>query len=74
MSNLLNKIILAVIESAVLVGFLTVFNRISDGDDFKFEFVPDAVVPFVLCLIVTTVFDIVGNFFNKKRDKQAKNK
>ncbi len=72
MNNLLTKIILSLIEDVVFVGFLNIFNRISDGDKFSFEFVSDAVVPFVLWIIVSAVFYVVGSIFRKKNSKKGK--
>ena len=72
MNNLLTKIILSLIEGVAYVGFLNIYNRISDGDKFKFEFVSDAVVPFVLWIIVSAVFYVVGSIFRKKNSKKGK--
>ena len=72
MNNLLTKIILSLIEGVAYVGFLNIFNRISDGDKFNFEFVSDAVVPFVLWIIVSAVFYVVGSIFRKKNSKKGK--
>ena len=72
MNNLLTKIILSLIEGVAYVGFLNIYNRISDGDKFNFEFVSDAVVPFVLWIIVSAVFYVVGSIFRKKNSKKGK--
>ena len=74
MRDLLTGIVLGALEGAVFVGFLNIFDRISDGDKFEFEFVPDAVIPFLLFAAVSVVFRFIGGFIRRrqaKRDKES---